>query len=240
MLLRPVDIAEGRLDPDRLRLNEDELGLQSRQCEALLRLGAPAAGLGLVLVGSGLWGTERPGDGSVVAALFTDEGGDHWLHRVAYLTHDPARVAEVDEATQLCRQVAAFLRDTHLPGVTLETNGRGRFLPGLRRREIAAAGLACAVVAKASTRAKDLRIVDAFRRRTGGRPPARPPAAVWNTPFIARDARVASRRADTRRRPGRGFRAACSPIRCSCRAVRTGSNPAMPGPLAPRGRWLRG
>jgi len=182
MMLRPVNAAEGRLDPDRLRLYDDELAYSEGNGEARLCLGARQ------LVSASCWwdpsyGAPDAGDGSVIAALFTDEEGDHWLHRVSYLTHDPARVAEVDEATQLCRQVAAFLGRNHLPAVTLETNGLGKFLPGLLRREIAAAGLACAVIPKASSRNKDLRIVDAFDAvLAAGRLHAH--RGVWDTPFI--------------------------------------------------------
>jgi hypothetical protein len=90
----------------------------------------------------------------------------------------------VDEATQLCRQVARFVAELYLPAVTLETNGLGRFLPGLLRRELAAAGLSCAVVEAVSKRAKDQRIVDAFDAvlAAGALHAHR---SVWNTPFVA-------------------------------------------------------
>lgn len=183
MLLCPVNLAEGRLDPDRLRLYDDELDYSEGNGQALLRLGARR-----LVSASCLWdpsyGSPDGGDASVVAALFTDEEGERWLHRVAYLTHDPARTEAVDEATQLCRQVARFLADNHLPAVTLETNGLGKFLPGLLRREIAAAGLACTVVEKASRRNKELRIVEAFDAvLAAGRLHAH--RGVWDTPFIA-------------------------------------------------------
>ncbi len=99
-----------------------------------------------------------------------------------YLTHDPAR-AEVDEATQLCRQVAQFARELFLPAVSLETNGLGRFLPGLLRRELAAQGTPCAVIEIASHRAKDQRIVDAFDAvlAAGALAAHR---SVWATAFI--------------------------------------------------------
>jgi hypothetical protein len=119
----------------------------------------------------------------VVAALFTDEDGGYWLQRVRYLEHDP-RQSETDEATQLCRQVAEFVRELHLPAVQLETNGLGRFLPGLLRRELAAGGIACAVVECVSKRAKDSRIVDAFDAvlAAGALHAHR---SVWATPFVA-------------------------------------------------------
>lgn len=231
MMLRPVDAAEGRLDPDRLRLYDDELDYAESNGEALLALG------GRRLVSASCWwdpayGAPDAGDASVIAAVFTDEEGHYWLHRVAYLTHDPARAAEVDEATQLCRKVARFLADNHLPGVTLETNGLGRFLPGLLRREIKAAGLACAVAGKASTRAKALRIVDAFDAvLAAGRLHAH--RAVWGTPFIAemREWRPGGKTRDD----GLDAVSGClldAPVRLSGRAA--------PGDLARPGNWRPG
>ena len=160
MMLRPVNIADGRLDPDRLRFYEAELVYAEGNGQPLLTLG------GRRLVSVACWwdpayGAPGKGDASVVAALFTDEDGLYWLHRVRYLVFDPGQ-AEIDEATQLCRQVAAFAAELHLPAVQVETNGLGRFLPGLLRRELGVAGIGCAVIEVASKRAKDQRIVEAF------------------------------------------------------------------------------
>ncbi|MGE5477062.1 MAG: phage terminase large subunit [Bacteroidales bacterium] len=182
MMLKPVNIADGRLDPDRLRLYEAELAYAEGNGRPVLSLG------GTRLVSASCWwdpsyGAPGKGDASVVAALFTDAEGGYWLHRVRYLEHDPAQT-EVDEATQLCRQVAAFVRELYLPAVMLESNGLGRFLPGLLRRELAAAGIPCAVIEAHSSRAKDQRIVDAFDAvlAAGALNAHR---SVWSTPFVA-------------------------------------------------------
>ncbi|BAE53085.1 phage terminase large subunit [Paramagnetospirillum magneticum] len=182
MMLRPVNIADGRLDPDRLRLYEAELSYGEGNGVPLLTIGAKR------MVAASCWwdpayGAPGKGDASVVAALFTDEDGLYWLHRVRYLEHDPART-ETDEATQLCRQVARFADELHLPAVQLETNGLGRFLPGLLRRELGGAGIACAVIEASSKRAKDQRIIDAFDAvlAAGALHVHR---SVWDTPFIA-------------------------------------------------------
>ena len=186
MLLEPVNIAEGRLDPDRIRSYGDDLVYREANTEATLMLGDKR------LVSASCWwdpafGSPDRGDASVIAALFTDSEGSYWLHSVRYLEHDPALAANpdkgIDEATQMCRQVAKFARDHYLPAVTLETNGLGRFLPGLLRRELTAAGLTCAVIEKASHRSKDLRIVDAFDAvLAAGRLHAH--RDVFATPFI--------------------------------------------------------
>src|SRR5690606_26502483 len=94
------------------------------------------------------------------------------------------RLEEVDEATQLCRQVAAFAEDTHVPAITIETNGLGRFLPALLRRELAAARVPCAVVEQFSHASKEQRILDAFDPllAAGAR---HAQASAWRTPLIA-------------------------------------------------------
>lgn len=182
MMLRPVNIADGRLDPDRLRLYEAELHYAEGNAQPILTLG------GKRLVSASCWwdpayGAPGKGDASVVAALFTGDDGSFWLHRMRYLEHDPA-MTDLDEASQLCRQVAAFVREFHLPAVNLETNGLGRFLPGLLRRELAASGVACAVIEVASRRSKDQRIIDAFDAplAAGALNAHR---SLWDTPFIA-------------------------------------------------------
>ena len=196
MLLRPVNIAEGRLDPDRLRVYDAELNYHEGNGEAVLRLG------GKKLLSASCWwdpsyGSPNTGDASVISAVFTDEDGDYRLHRVRYLQHDPAKVEETDEATQMCLQVIDFVRENHLPSVTLETNGLGRFLPGLLRREIAKAGLQCAVVDTTSHKNKDLRIIEAFDAvLAASRLHAH--RSVWQTPFVPemREWRLASRGRD--------------------------------------------
>jgi hypothetical protein len=182
MMLKPRSVAEGRLDPDRIRSYEDELVYAEGNSEAILTLGERR-----VISASCWWdpsyGSPDKGDASVVAAVFTDENGDYYLHKICYLEHDPARVNEVDEATQLCRKVASFVRDLYLPSVTLETNGLGRFLPGLLRQELRSSRNACAVIERTATRNKDLRIIDAFDAiLAAGRLHAH--RSVWSTPFV--------------------------------------------------------
>jgi hypothetical protein len=113
--------------------------------------------------------------------LFSDGEGGYWLHRLRYLT---AILGEdEDEASQQCRQVAEFLRDFHLPAVTLEVNGLGRFLPGLLRRELARTGVSATVLEAHSTVPKDRRIMEAFDAvlAAGALHAHR---SVWDTPFV--------------------------------------------------------
>lgn len=181
MMLQPVNIAEGRLDPDALRLYEGELDYQEGNGEALVMLEGRR-----MVSASCCWdpayGAKAGGDGSVVAAVFADSDGGYWLHRMRWLTADSK--APDDEATQQCRQVARFVRDLHLPAVRLETNGLGKFLPGLLRRELAALGLAVPVIETTASRAKDDRILEAFDAILAAGA-LRAHRSVWDTPFVA-------------------------------------------------------
>ncbi|CAK0739925.1 Terminase large subunit gp17-like C-terminal domain-containing protein [uncultured Gammaproteobacteria bacterium] len=197
MMLKPVSIAEGRLDPDRLRSYDHELDWREAQGRAVLSLA------GTRLVSAACWwdpaygaraatgtgtletGASR-GDASVVAAVFSDGQGRWYLHRVRYLNTAPVRNApdaDADPATRQCREVAGFVRDLHLPAVSLEINGLGRFLPGLLRKELARCGVSCSVVEVFSRQPKHLRIVEAFDAvlAAGALHAHR---SVWDTPFI--------------------------------------------------------
>ncbi|UEM19960.1 phage terminase large subunit [Skermanella mucosa] len=187
MMLKPVSIADGRLDPDRLLPYEAELDYREARGIPVLMLGDrrmvsascwwdPAYG-----APEGAAREGRAGDGSVLAAVFSDADGGYWLHRIRYLTAVPD--GDDHEAAQQCRQVAEFLRDLHLPSVMLETNGVGKFLPGILRRELARCGVGASVVEKSSSVPKDRRILEAFDAvlAAGALHAHR---SVWDTPFV--------------------------------------------------------
>lgn len=182
MLLQPRSLDEVRLDPDRLLRYEAPLEYRESNGQGILSI----AGQRLVSA-SGWWdpayGAPGIGDASVVAAVFVDERGLYWLHGIRYLQHDPAKSPEIDEATQLCRQVAAFAQAMYLPALTIETNGLGRFLPALLRRELAALGVGCSVIEHTSRTAKHQRILDAFDPVLAAAA-LQAHAHVWATPFI--------------------------------------------------------
>jgi hypothetical protein len=182
MLLRPRNDEVIRLDPAHLVRYDAPLEMREANGESILSLS------GARLVSASCWwdpayGAPNTGDASVVAAVFVDEAGAYWLHDIRYLNHDPAQRQEVDEATQLCRQVAAFARELYLPSITIETNGLGRFLPALLRRELQGLGLACPVLEHVSTSNKQQRILQAFDPLLAAAA-LRAHANVWASPFI--------------------------------------------------------
>lgn len=179
MLLQPVPAGAVRLDPAALVRYAEEPEYREAQGRAAMTL------LGHRLVaGGGFWdpayGLPGKGDASVLAAAFADGEGRYFLHRLAYLTHDPA--LPDDPATQQCRRVAGLARELLLPVIRVETNGLGRFLPALLRRELARAGAACTVVEHASTRAKEDRILAAIEPALAARR-LHAHESVFRTPF---------------------------------------------------------
>ena len=177
MMLKPVNIAEGRLDPAKLQIYEYALDY-TKELNALF-LGETK------LVSASAWwdpafGSVK-GDGSVFAVLFADGEGNVYLHRIAYIKTQASE--GVDEATQQCRQIAQIVKELHVPSLTLETNGIGKFLPAILRNELAKAKAPCAVQEFNNTRPKDLRILEAFDAVLAARR-LFVHASVLETPFI--------------------------------------------------------
>ncbi|HYD69896.1 phage terminase large subunit [Azospirillum sp.] len=185
MLLQPVPASASRLDPDDLRPYRHELVYHEGQGQAMLTLN------GVRLMSATAWWDPScaapdedgrpPGDDSVVAAVFTDAAGNHHLHRVLYLRID--RNDPTQRAVQQCRAVTAFVRDLNLPGIYVEQNGLGRFLPEQLRAEMRRAGVAASVIGVTSTKPKAKRILEGFDARlAAGRLHAH--VSLWDTPFI--------------------------------------------------------
>jgi hypothetical protein len=181
MLLQPVSEEAARLDPRVLIHYAEEPEYREAGGRAQLML------LGRRLVsGGGFWdpafGKPGTGDGSVLAVTYADAEGNTYLHRIAWLSHDPD--SATDPATQQCVAVAALARALLLPVVRVETNGLGRFLPALLRRELARAGAACTVLEHNSHRPKSERILAALDPAMAARK-LHAHASVLDGPFAA-------------------------------------------------------
>lgn len=156
MMLTPVNVAEGRLDPALLRFYDD-VPAMSAELKGLYMGGRR------LVSASAFWDPafgSAGGDASVLAVVFSDEDGQRYIQHVAYIKIDPA--SALDEATQQCRAVAELAARFFLPSVAVETNGLGKFLPNILRRELAAARVPCAVREICSSRGKAERILEAF------------------------------------------------------------------------------
>lgn len=182
MLLKPVSLKAGRLDPDLIRSYLGEPVYREAKGRVVLTLN------GVRVLSASCWwdpafasGDEKRRDSSVVAAVYGGEDGNLYLHRVLYLAVD--KTSSKNEAQQQCEAVVELVRSFHLPAIAVETNGLGSFLPGLLREAMRKAGAGVAVVGVASHKPKDQRIVEALDAPlAAGRIHAH--RSVWDTPLI--------------------------------------------------------
>ncbi len=152
MMLEPVNIVEGRLNPAHLLRYSGEI-FYTKEISHL------AINDRKMVSSSAFWDPAFGGnDGSVVAIVFADEEGDFWLHRVVYLRAG----SNIDEATSQCQQVVTLARLNYLPSIAVESNGIGKYLPQILRREMVKERVPCAVIGHNNTQKKGARIVEAF------------------------------------------------------------------------------
>ncbi|MBU6234527.1 MAG: phage terminase large subunit [Alphaproteobacteria bacterium] len=154
MMLQAQPIEDGRLQVSALQWYADEIVYTEANGQPNLHVAGRR-----MLACSAWWDPAfgHGGDGSVVAVVYTDGAGEYWLHKLVYLKTSAGM--QEDEATQQCRAIAALCRQYHVPSVTIEINGIGRFLPAILRREVAGR---VAVVEASSRKAKDIRILEGF------------------------------------------------------------------------------
>lgn len=158
MMLEPVNIAQGRLNPEQLQFYDDELKFRqvhgqtqwwlcNKKIESVSAWWDPSFG-------------KEGGDHSVLACLFVDKARQYYLHRLCYIKVDPDKGE--DEATQQCEQVVHMLKSLYIPSLSLEINGIGRFLPSILRKVLNAQKVRTSVTEISQRRPKDLRILEAF------------------------------------------------------------------------------
>ncbi len=156
MMLRPTNIANGRLDASLVSIYDGDFSyvkeLNRLEINNIKMISAaawwdPAFGL-------------NGGDRSVLAICYLDDKSHYWLQVVEVLPapKDPTQ----DMAAVQCRRVAEILKRYMVPQVSLEINGIGRFLPGILRAELSKQNVPCSVIEVSSRRPKDIRILEAF------------------------------------------------------------------------------
>lgn len=158
MMLKPVNILDGRLDPNLLVQYGGNLEYHEANNQSQLSLN------GNKLASCNAWWdpafASAKGDHSVLAVVFTDEEGNHYLHRICYLKEE-CPDAE-GQAYHQCEKVAEIAEELYVPSITIETNGIGKFLPAILRQELSKRRISCAVVGQATHRPKHVRILEAF------------------------------------------------------------------------------
>ncbi|MBI1301350.1 MAG: phage terminase large subunit [Alphaproteobacteria bacterium] len=156
MMLQAVNIMEGRLNPDLLQFYDAPVEY-AREINTLF-IGHQK------MVGASSWWDpafgKANGDGSVVAVVYGDQGGNYYLHHVAYL--QVSDLSEEDEATQQCKMVAQIAKDHFLPSLCLEKNGVGIFLPKILRNMMSKENVPCDVRDVVNSKNKAVRILEAF------------------------------------------------------------------------------
>lgn len=156
MMLKAVNIMEGRLDPDLLQFYDDEL----IYCKILNQLHIG----NIQMVSASCWWDpafgSANGDDSVVAVVFSDAHGNFYLQHMEYIKID--RTSSEDEAAQQTRIVAGLTKKFHLPAIAVEINGLGRFLPGILRKQLEGSNSLCRVRELSNTNAKEIRILESF------------------------------------------------------------------------------
>lgn len=144
MMLQPVAQQDLRLDPDHLLLSDEPPFHEITQKVAAWD---PAYGA-------------KGGDGSVLAVACSLRGGRFHVSELVWLrSHEDC---ETDAATQQCRAVILLLQRHGITRLMLETNGIGKFLPALLRKELKLARHSCAVIETVSRKSKAERILSVF------------------------------------------------------------------------------
>jgi hypothetical protein len=165
MMLVPVNILDSRLDPKLLRQYDEALHAQEVQQQLVLSIG------GKRLVSCSAWWDPAFGsaknDASVLAVVYTDAEGKCYLHRVEYITVKAG--PNEDEASLQCKRVAQIADELFIPTIAVETNGIGKFLPAILRREINTMRVGTAVLEHASRKSKADRILSGFDARMAAR-----------------------------------------------------------------------
>lgn len=180
MMLRPVNIADSILNPDKLVMYNDEISETFSNEQPVLKIG------NVRMVSVSCWwdpsfACGKKTDNSVVACVFSDEEGKFWLHDIEYIKIDENLCDDV--ATLQCEKVADFISKNHLPSIRVETNGIGKLLPGLLKQTLRKRKIKSAVIDAYSHKNKETRIVEAFDVLLANRA-LHANAKIWQTPFI--------------------------------------------------------
>lgn len=158
MMLKPVNVVEGRLDTTLLRFYNAAINYAEAQRQITLTLDYKK------IISCAVWwdpafGSAK-GDKSVVAIIYTDTDGHHYLHHIHYMSIKTQQ--DEDEATLQCIEIVKLVERFYIPAVNIEINGIGKFLPAILRRELGKKNISCAVLEHSSRENKAERIIGAF------------------------------------------------------------------------------
>lgn len=163
MMLKPVNITEGYFDISRLTTYESEINYLQSNGENALTINDKKM-LSVSCCWDPSFAISKDGksksDDSVVACVFTDSDGKYWLHDIEYIKVD---YKDIDESASLqCQKIVEFIKRNFIPSIQIETNGIGKFLPGLLKKELSIKNISCAVLEKHNSKNKEQRIIEAL------------------------------------------------------------------------------
>jgi hypothetical protein len=157
MMLKPVNVNDSRLDTSLLHFYDEDIDFHEVMGGLYPRINNKK------IVSCSSWWDPSFGalksDNSVFAIIFTDEEGNYYLHHIAYINTGDK---QIDEATDQSLQIANIVKKYFVPSVTIETNGIGKFLPSILRRELGKRNIGCAVLEKTNSKPKHVRILEGF------------------------------------------------------------------------------
>ncbi len=161
--LQAKPLNSSRLDPDRLQPYIEEPTLRTANGETIMMLGN-ARIVSMALRWDPASG-KLTSDVSAVALVLQDEEGRRYLHRVERLVGDLAEFGD-DGRTIIrgqAKQLAALVRQFHVPGIVIETNGIGKFSPAIVQAALRQAGIVrCGVQTVDQVQNKNRRILEAL------------------------------------------------------------------------------
>lgn len=158
MMCEPSKPEDMRLNTALLQIYDEEISKREAQGEWIYTL----CGRTLKSV-AGFWDPSFGGednDRSVLAVVYIDDVGEYWLHHLKILQVD--KTSRDDSVFQQCRLIIQALEDFDVPIIGIETNGLGKFLPEVLKRELGASRVRCAIRDVTHTKSKSLRILEAF------------------------------------------------------------------------------
>ena len=160
MLLKAVNMQDSRLLPENMIVYDDELEVTFSNEQEILKIGRNR-----MLTVSCWWdpafAQHENNDNSVIACVYTDENGRHYLHDLEYIRIEQTK-DENNVASKQCEMVMEFVKRNHIPALHIEINGIGRFLPEILRQKLRQENLQVAVIEEYSKQNKQVRILEAF------------------------------------------------------------------------------
>jgi hypothetical protein len=154
-LLQPVPPSDIRLDPGELIPYTKDVVINSANGAVSMWIGDEQ-----VVSMSCYWDVSLgkvKGDDSVLTILLSDAGGR------LYIEHAEALLGGIDKQ---CERIKELAKKYLIPGVCVETNGPGGFVPAILRKHLS--GMRCGVTQQHQTSRKAERILDAIEPALSG------------------------------------------------------------------------